>query len=140
MLKKFRQSAGVQLSRLMDGAEVVALLIGSGVSIVFGKLLAAALFGLLAAGVARRFFRRGAGMLPAKPLPLWVSVVSGVLAVVETAVVVEAIQLPVHFYQTGFEKSNLLLVLALLIVFYGLQRAFFQRMLSERSDSTALRK
>jgi hypothetical protein len=141
MLTKFRQSASARFSLLIDGAEVAVFLLGSGVSIVFGKLLAAALFGLLVVGVARRFFRRSNGrMLAVKPLPLWVPVVSGALAAIEAAIVVEAIQLPVHFYQSGFEKSNLLLVLAILIVFYVLQRAFFQRMLSERSESVALRK
>jgi ABC-type Na+ efflux pump permease subunit len=140
MLSKFRQGVGTRLSLLIDGAEVVALLLGSGASIVFGKLLAAALFGLLATGVATRFFRRRTEALPVNPLPLWVTVVSGVLAVIESAIIVESINLPIRYYQAGFEKSNLLLVVAMLIVFYCLQRGLFRRMLSDPSGSTALRK
>jgi len=94
-------------------------------------LFAAVLFVLLAVGVLNRFVRRRRGVaLCQQPAPPWVLVVCVVLSVIETGVIVEASNLPVRFDQPGFEKSNWLFVVALLLVlFYG-QRYLFVRMLA----------
>jgi hypothetical protein len=70
--------------------------------------------------------------------PIWIPVLSAVCALIETAVVVESIHLPVRFDQDGFEKSNLLLVTALLLViFYG-NRYLLRRLLSKEGTANAL--
>lgn len=138
MLAKFRQGISNRLTILVDGLEIILLLLGSGTAMVFGKVLAAIVFALLAIGVATRFFRRRTVVLALKPLPLWVSLVNGAIAVIGTAIVVEAINLPVRFDQAGFEKSNLLLVVAMLLAQYCISRAFFRRLLSERAGGNVV--
>lgn len=139
MLAKLRQAVGKRLSVAIDMVELGALALGTGVSIIFGKVLAAALFALLAAGVATRFFRRGRKHAPEKPLAVWITIALGMVSIVETTLIVESINLPVRFDQSGFDKSNLLLVVALLIGFYCVQRALVRRMLAEYESRTALR-
>ncbi len=128
MLTRWKEGARSKLSLLIDGAEVVGLVAGSAIALVFGKLLAAVLFAALAAGVTTRFFRRSAQAI-APAMPLWGVLISGGVAVVACAAAVEAINLPVRFDQVGFDKSNLLIVVALLLVFYGLVSALLRRML-----------
>jgi hypothetical protein len=97
MLSKLRQAVSTRLPSLIDGAEIGALLLGGGVSVVFGKLLAA--------GVATRFFRRRAEWLPVKPLPLWIPVISGVLALIESAIIVESINLPFGLIKPDLKRA-----------------------------------
>ena len=139
MLSAFRKRIAGGLAFAIDGVGFVASLAGASASLFLGKLFASALFVLLALGVLNRFVRRRRGETKEEqPLPIWVSLVCVILAFVETAVVVEAINLPVRFDQSGFEKSNLLLVIALLLVlFYG-QRYVLRRLLSKEGPASAL--
>ena len=139
MLAAFRKRFSGALAYALDGAGFVASLTGASVSLFFGKLFASALFVLLALGVLIRFARRRRGETKVEQQsPVWISLVCGILAVVETAVVVEATNLPVRFDQSGFEKSNLLLVVAILLVLFYTQRYVLRRLLAKWSTASAL--
>lgn len=138
MLTRLRAGLKSRMSMLIDGVEVGALVLGGGLSIVFGKLFAAVVFAAIAVGVASRFLRHRNVVLTPRPLPIWVSLASSGLAVVGAAIVVEAINLPIRFDQIGFEKSNLLIVVALILVFHWPLRSLFRRLLSKSSTSNAV--
>lgn len=131
MLAKFKQRIVDGLLGTLDIIGFAASLAGASVSLFLGKLFAAVLFVLLAVGVLNRFVRRRSGIaLYQQPTPPWLLVVCVVVSVIETGVIVEASNLPVRFDQPGFEKSNWLVVVGLLLVlFYG-QRYLFVRMLA----------
>lgn len=139
MLTTFRQRLAGTIALAFDGLLFVASLAGASLSLFLGKLFASALFVLLAVGVLNRFVRRRHGdMNEGQRSPLWVLLVCLGLSVIETGIVVEAMNLPVRFDQAGFEKSNLLLVVALLLVlFYG-QRYVFLRLLNRTRAANAL--
>ena len=139
MLVKFKQRVVDGFLCTLDIIGFSASLAGASVSLFFGKLFAAVLFVLLAVGVLNRFVRRRRGdAVYQQPTPPWVLVVCIVLAIIETGVIVEASNLPVRFDQSGFEKSNWLFVVAvLLVLFYG-QRYLFVRMLTRRQSADAL--
>jgi len=139
MLTAFRNRFVGVLASAIDGVGFIASLAGASVSLFLGKLFASALFVLLALGVLKRFVRRRHGEAKEEQQsPIWISFVCGVLAIVETAVVVEAMNLPVRFDQSGFEKGNWLLVAAMLLVlFYG-QRYVLRRLLAKGSTASAL--
>ena len=138
MLTRLRAGLKSRMVTLIDGVEVAALVFGSGLAIAFGKLLAALVFAALAAGVATRFIRRRGVVLIPRPLPIWISLASSALAVLGAAIVIEAINLPVRFDQIGFEKSNLLIVVALILAFYWLLRALFRLLVARANTSTAV--
>jgi flagellar biogenesis protein FliO len=139
MLSTFRQRLAGVVALAFDGVLFVASLAGASISLFLGKLFACVLFVLLAVGVLNRFVRRRHGdMNEGQRSPIWVSLVCVGLSVVETGAIVEAMNMPVRFDQVGFEKSNLLLVVALLFVlFYG-QRYVFLRLLNRRRTAGAL--
>jgi ABC-type Na+ efflux pump permease subunit len=132
MLALWRANMKRRLSVIADGLEVAALVSGSCLALMFGKFLAAGIFGLFAVGVARRFFRRGEGVRHGG-LPLWGTLVRVFVAVVAAGVIVEAINLPIRYDQAGFEKSNLLIVAALVLMFYALAGSFLRRLLAGRA-------
>jgi len=141
MLATFKQRVVDCFLGTLDIIGFAASLAGASVALLLGKLFAAVLFVLLAVGVLNRFVRRRRGdAVYQQPAPPWVLVVCVVFSIIETSVIAEASNLPVRFDQPGFEKSNWLFVVALLLVlFYG-QRYLFMRMLprrqpAERSDS-----
>jgi len=136
---KFRKRLVGGVAIALDGGAFLVTLTGASVSLFFGKLFASALFVLLAVGVLNRFIRRRRGQMnEIQRWPIWIPVLSAVCALIETAVVVESIHLPVRFDQDGFEKSNLLLVTALLLViFYG-NRYLPRRLLSREGTANAL--
>jgi hypothetical protein len=139
MLTTFRQRLAGAVALAFDGLLFVASLAGASLSLFLGKLFASALFVLLAVGVLNRFVRRRHGdMNEGQRSPLWVLLVCAGLSVIETGIVVEAMSLPVRFDQAGFEKSNLLLVVALLFVLFYAQRYVFLRLLNRRRAANAL--
>lgn len=139
MLTTFRQRLAGAAALAFDGLLFVASLAGASLSLFLGKLFASALFVLLAVGVLNRFVRRRHGEIDERQRsPIWVPLVCVGLSVIETGVIVEAMNLPVRFDQAGFEKSNLLLVVALLLVlFYG-QRYVLLRLLNRTRAANAL--
>lgn len=139
MWTRWRSNLRQRLSVLIDSAEVAVLLTGGSLALIFGKFLAAGIFGVLAVGVARRFFRRTDEVLRARP-PLWTTIVSAFAAVVAAGAIVEAINLPIRYDQTGFEKSNLLIVVALVLLFYGLAGALLRRMTVQRTGQSVTKR
>ena len=77
---------------------------------------------------------------PAAPVvrPLWITLVSGGLAVIGSAAVVEAVNLPVRFDQSGFEKSNWLMIIAMILVFYWILSAILARLSARRVGGTTI--
>ncbi len=139
MLSAFRKRIAGGLASAIDGVGFVASLAGASASLFLGKLFASALFVLLALGVLNRFVRRRHGETKEEQQsPVWISLVCAVLATVETAVVVEALNLPVRFDQPGFEKSNWLLVAAVLLFLFYAQRYVLRRLLAKGSTASAL--
>ena len=139
MLTTFRQRLAGVVALAFDGLLFVASLAGASLSLFLGKLFACALFVLLAVGVLNRFVRRRHGEInEGQRSPIWVPLVCVGLSVIETGAIVEAMNLPVRFDQAGFEKSNLLMVVALLFVlFYG-QRYVLLRLLNRTRAANAL--
>ena len=139
MLSAFRKRLAGGLALVFDGVGFVASLAGASVSLFLGKLFASALFAVLAVGILNRFVRRRRGEAKEEQQsPIWIPLLCGALTIVETTIVVEALNLPVRFDQPGFEKSNWLLVTALLLVlFYG-QRYVFHRLRSKEGTASAL--
>lgn len=139
MLRAFKQRLVAGLGVALEGLGLLGSLAGASVSLFLGKLFASALFVLLAAGILNRFVRRRRGGMAAEQrAPVWVLLVCVVLSVVEAGAVVEAMNLPVRFDQPGFEKSNLLLVVAMLLVFFYGQRYLLLRSLAKTLPADAL--
>jgi len=139
MLSAFRKRLAGGLALAFDGVGFVASLAGASVSLFLGKLFASALFAVLAVGILNRFVRQRRGEAKEEQQsPIWIPLLCGALAIVETAIVVEALNLPVRFDQSGFEKSNWLLVTALLLVFFYGQRYVFHRLRSKEGAASAL--
>jgi hypothetical protein len=139
MLSALKQRVGGGLAVALEGLGFAGSLAGASLSLLLGKLFASALFVLLAVGILNRFVRRRRGELAGEQrAPVWVLVVCLLLSIIEAGVVVEAMNLPVRFDQPGFEKSNLLLVAAMLLVFFYGQRYLFMRVLAARRSADAL--
>jgi hypothetical protein len=139
MLRALKQRLVEGLGVALEGLGFFGSLAGASVSLFLGKLLASALFVLLAVGILNRFVRRRRGeRAEEQRAPVWVLVVCVVLSIVEAGAVVEAMNLPVRFDQPGFEKSNLLLVVAMLLVFFHGQRYLFVRLLPKTRPADAL--
>ena len=139
MLSAFKQRVVGGLAVALEGLGFVGSLAGASVSLFLGKLFASALFVVLAVGILNRFVRRRRGDLGEEQrAPVWVLVVCVLLSIIEAGAVVEAMNLPVRFDQSGFERSNLLLVVALLLVFFYGQRYLLMRALARRRPADAL--
>lgn len=138
MVARLQSRLKLRALLVLDVLEIGVLTVGSGVSIVFGKLLAALGFAVLAAGVASRIVRRRKQQSAPQPRPLWVTLVGGLLAIVSSAIAVEAANLPVRFGQSGFEKSNWLLVIALLLAFYWAWSIVLTRLLQKSSGNSSV--
>lgn len=120
---------------VLEGAGFLASLAGASASLFLGKLFAAGIFVVLAVGIVNRFVRRRRGEAVVPPPPLWISVLCAVLSIAETGIIVEAINLPVRFDQPGFEKANLLLVAALLLFLFFVQRGVLRRVFAKRTPA-----
>lgn len=139
MLTAFRQRVVGGLTVASEGVGFVASLAGASVSLFLGKLFASALFVVLALGILNRFVRRRRNdLVKEQRAPVWVLVACVLLSIIEAGAVVEAMNLPVRFDQPGFEKSNLLLVVAMLLVFFYGQRYLFVRVLARRRPADVL--
>ena len=139
MLSAFKQRIVGGLAVALEGLGFVGSLAGASVSLFLGKLFASALFVVLAVGILNRFVRRRRGdLVEEQRAPVWVLVVCVLLSIIEAGAVVEAMNLPVRFDQPGFEKSNLLLVVAMLLVFFYGQRYLFVRVLARRRPAGVL--
>jgi hypothetical protein len=133
MLSTFKRRILGGLVACLEVFGFIGSLAGASVSLFLGKFFAAVLFVLLAVGVLNRFARRRKGeLIGEQRAPLWVLVTCAILSVIETGVVVEASNLPVRFDQSGFEKSNWLFVVALLLVFFYGQKYLLMRLLARR--------
>lgn len=137
MLRRVKHRVGESVAFLADGVLLAGSLAGVSFSVVFGKLLAGALFLGIAAGIGARLARRRRPDPPAasRATP-GVSIVSAVVAAGAVAALVEMINLPVRYDQAGFEKSNLLVVVAgFLAAFYGARWLIVSLRRPGRNDS-----
>ena len=123
--------------KVADGLLVVAdvggmLLSASGATVVavLGKLMLAVVLGAIALGFFLRLVgrRQHASMAPAKT-PTWCYWAAVFLAMVEVALLAEATDLPIRFYQAGFQLQHWLLVAFALVVAYALHMQIFRSIL-----------
>jgi hypothetical protein len=119
-------------SRMLATTEIAGMFLtatGATLSMVFGRVVLAIVLAALAMGLFLRFSSRAKSR--AAPMPAlqgWVRPVSVLLSLVETAVMVEATQLPVRFGQPGFELYHWPLVMVVFAVAYTLQVSLFRRL------------
>ncbi len=120
--------------KVTDGFLVVAdvaglILSASGASVVavLGKLMLAVVLGAIALGFFLRLAgrRRQNSLVPART-PTWCYFASGFLAAVEVALLAESTNLPIRFYQPGFEPWHWALVVVALVVAYVVHMQVFR--------------
>jgi hypothetical protein len=106
----------------IDSAGMVFSLSGASVVAVLGKLMLAVVLGALALGFFLRLSgRRAPARSFAPPTPRWYYVAAAFLSVLEVTLLTEATDLPVRFYQPGFELQHWILVAAALGVAFIVQ-------------------
>jgi hypothetical protein len=117
----------------IDSAGMIFSLCGASVVAVLGKLMLATVLGAVALGFFLRLSgRRAPAPSLALPTPRWCYVAAGFLSVMEVALLIEATDLPVRFYQRGFELQHWVLVAAALGVAFLVQIQLFRSFLRKR--------
>jgi hypothetical protein len=118
----------------IDLAGIIFSLSGASVVVVLGKLMLAAVLGAVALGFFLRLSgRRTPARSVAPPTPRRYYFVAGFLSVMEIATLTEATDLPVRFYQPGFELQHWLLVAAALVVAFIVQVQLIRSIFRSRS-------
>ncbi len=112
-------------SKLEMAAEVLGLVIsvsGATVAAVLGKLIIGAVLAGVAIGFVLRLKSRRTGSLGrAAQVPAWVRPSAAALSVVEVALLVEAVNLPIPFSQEGFQYGHWYVVALAFFALYLLQ-------------------
>jgi hypothetical protein len=122
MLIAIRKSVAKQFEVIAEVAGLAISLSGATLAAVFGKFVIAVILGAITLGFFLRVTsRRAKVQAAAQPTPSWVRLASAALATVETAVLVEATNLPVRFSQQGFEFKHWVLVGLVLATAYMVQ-------------------
>lgn len=122
MFPAVRSAVAKRFEVLAEIAGFTLSLSGATLAAVLGKLLVAVVLGSITLGFFLRLSNRRAGRVavPA-PTPPWVRPLAAVLSVIEVAVLVEAINLPIRFHDLGFAYLHWALALVALVVAYLLQ-------------------
>ena len=137
MWQRWRANLKERQHVLIVGVQATRLVLGRGLALKFGQLCVSAIFGLRAMGVARRFFRLRGGVSRTS-LPSWRLFAQAFVAIAAAGLIVEAIHLPVGDDQAGFDKSILLIVGALVLLFYLLAGAVLRRVLAYRKMQSVI--
>jgi hypothetical protein len=137
MWQRWRANLKERQHVLSVGVRAAVLVLGSGLALKFGKLFVAAGFGLLAMGVARRYFRLKGGASRTS-LTSWRLFAQAFVAIAAAGLIAEVIHLPVGDDQAGFDKSILLIVGALVLLFYLLAGAVLRRVLAYRKMQSVI--
>ncbi|MDA8523279.1 hypothetical protein [Acidovorax sp. NCPPB 4044] len=132
-------------SVLAEGVQVVAgggALFSASAALALGKVALAALLALVGFGICVRLARHRRAVACTVPAvapgrAVALSVAAAVLAVLESALLVEATGLPVRHDQPGFEPSNWAWVLGALAVLFWGQRALLLRWARHRGAAAA---
>ncbi|MGE0331996.1 MAG: hypothetical protein AB7P37_15060 [Ramlibacter sp.] len=126
-LAALRRSMADSVMIAADCIGFVLSLCGACVVAFLGKLMIAAILAAVSLGFFLRLVgRRGTESNVRTRTPKWCHGLAGVLSIAETALLVEATQLPVRFHQEGFETWHWLLVLAAWLVTYAIQLKLFR--------------
>lgn len=133
MLLTFKRKVADGFAVVADVAGLVLSASGASVVAVLGKLMLAVVLGAIALGFFLRLAgrRRQHSFAPARA-PAWCYVASVVLAAVEGALLVEATNLPIRFYQAGFEPWHWVLVVVALVVAYVVHMQVFRSFTRKR--------
>jgi hypothetical protein len=124
----FKKNLTSSLMTFADLTGMAFTITGSGIAIVLGRAMLAIILAALALGIFLRFSsRRKLRDAPLPVLPVWARPTSAVLSLVETALMVEATNLPVRFGQPEFEFYHWLLVAIVFVVAYTLQVSLLRR-------------
>jgi hypothetical protein len=130
---------------LLEGiASAIQVIVpGGGAAICFavGKFVAGFILVLITLAVIMRLLwrrRHAERVIAAQRLPLWAKALSLVSALVGSAVLVEAVKLPVRFDQPGFSMVNWLIVIVAMWFTYEGIRGLFRAWLQRPSRSVSL--
>jgi hypothetical protein len=122
MFAAIRSAVAKRVEVLVEVAGLALSLSGATFAVVLGKVLVAVVLGAVALGIFLRLSSRRAGRVEAPvPMPKWVRPVAAALSVVEVAALVESVNLPVRFYDAGFEYMHWALAAIALVAAYALQ-------------------
>ncbi|MEY4562776.1 MAG: hypothetical protein RLZZ618_2053 [Pseudomonadota bacterium] len=111
---------------------MVSSLVGTVVASATGRFPVAVILGALAVGLFLRLSgRRAAALEAAPPLPVWVRPMAVLLAGVEAAALVEAVNLPVRFNQAGFQYGHWALLALALLILYAVQMAILSSLIAK---------
>ncbi len=122
MFAAIRTAVAKRIEVLVEVAGLALSLSGATFAVALGKVLIAVILGAVALGIFLRLSnRRAGGVKSPAPMPKWVRPVAAALSVVEVAALVEAVNLPVRFYDAGFEYVHWGLAAIALVAAYALQ-------------------
>ena len=138
MLLRVKQGVRSAATVAIEGIGLLASASGAAAAVVFGKALLAVALGAIAFGVFLRLTSRRRRALPVEQrLPAWASPVLALASVVECAVLVEAVDLPVRLSQPGFQYHHWVFVGVFLLVAYRAQASLVRRVVLEREPHGA---
>lgn len=107
---------------VLEGATVFTFGTGTAIALAFGKVLAGVALGAFAFGAFLRLTTRCRSASPAaQKVPGWVPPALVIVSIIECALLVEAINLPVRFDQVGFQYYHWLFIGAFLMAVYWVQ-------------------
>jgi hypothetical protein len=122
MFPAVRSAIAKRIEVLVEVGGLALSLSGATLAVLLGRVLVAVVLGAVALGIFVRLSGRRAGRVEAPvPMPKWVRPVAAALSVVEVAVLVEAVNLPVRFHDAGFEYMHWGLAVIALAAAYALQ-------------------
>ena len=128
LLQRIRTRVQTAWSTALEGVALLVSASGSAAALVFGKALLAIALGAFAFGAFLRLSSRRRQSTPLERQgPAWLAPVTGLVTMIECAVLVEATDLPVRFSQPGFQAYHWLFVLAFMIVAYVGQSRLIRR-------------
>lgn len=129
MLSRIRKAIAARFEALAEIAGLLLSLGGTAVASLLGKLLLAVILGTIGMGI---FFRLAGRRKKAREgaeqrEPSWLAPMASVVALIETAVLADAIGMPLRFHQPGFALYHWLIIAVAGLAAAWLQLQLFRR-------------
>ena len=129
----FKKSATLRLQTFAEAAGLVASVTGASLSLIVGRAAFAVVLGAVALGLFLRISSRAKNATTTDaPLPYWMRLGIALLAVLETGVLVESVNLPVRFDQLGFQWFHWVWVAFACLALYVLQLQILKKVVATR--------
>ena len=107
---------------LLERSGLMVSAFGTTVSLAFGRWMLALMLGMVVLGFFSRLTGRRRAERKVQPAdPAWIYLAASAASVVEVALLVEATDLPVRFYQEGFAFGHWAIVVLALVAAFWLQ-------------------